>query len=343
MGQNDDDGPSAGEGEGLAAFVRAAFGWRAEVTVSAGPRGALGQVWRLQLGSDCYALKEIFADPSPPALIEAELLLAGRAAAAGVRLPASHPDLRGDYLLTTPSGKSLRLYDWVDLRPLDLTAADAPAKVGALLARLHRSAPAAQTEPGGDPPSAWYDHTPAPESWADALASGASWASLLAERVSTLPQLCADVTPAEPGALLLCHRDLHPENVLADPDGNLVVVDWDDVGPAAPAREIAAALFDWFCPGPVADPTAMAQMYAAYLDAGGPGLITGPADFSMLLAARLNFLLLQTRIALDPAAEQRHRQWAEREIEEALQILPAPGQLAAALALARKETARRQT
>jgi hypothetical protein len=100
-------------------------------------------------------------------------------------------------------------------------------------------------------------------------------------------------------------------------------------------------LFDWFCPGPAADQGAMTQMYAAYLDAGGPGRITSPVDFSMLVASRLNFLLLQTRIALDPGTEQRHREWAEREIDEALDILPTPSQLAEALILAGQEHAQR--
>ena len=79
----------------------------------------------------------------------------------------------------------------------------------------------------------------------------------------------------------------------------------------------------------------MRAMYEAYVREGGPGRITEPADFTMLLATRLNFLLLQTRIALDPRAEQRHRDWAEREIDEALHILPTPRQLADVLELTR--------
>ena len=55
----------------------------------------------------------------------------------------------------------------------------------------------------------------------------------------------------------------------------------------------------------------------------------------MYLASRLNFLLVQTNIALDPQAEQRHRDWAEREIDEALTILPTPRQLTAVLDLTR--------
>ncbi|MEV6037209.1 phosphotransferase [Nonomuraea sp. NPDC052116] len=335
----------------LVAYVREAFGWDADVVVSAGPRGALGQIWRLEVGPARYALKEIFGEPPSEALIEAELALARRAAEAGVRLPAGHPDREGRHLLSAPGGPWLRLYDWIDLRPVDLTARDTPRELGTLLARLHRCAPAAPAEADGGPPADWYHQVPAEREWArvqyhrapaeqewepaDAAGQLAEreWAGRLAERLATLPELCAAVAPPDPAELIVCHRDLHPENVLADPAGALVVVDWDNLGPAAPGRELAGALFDWFCDGPDADLDAMRAMYDAYVRDGGPGRITEAADFSMLLATRLNFLLVQTRVALDPKAERRHREWAEREIDEGLRILPTPRQLADVLAL----------
>lgn len=327
------DGDRAGEE--LVAHVREAFGWSGAVRVSAGPRGARGQIWRLDVGPARYALKETFAAPPSEALIEAELAFARRAADVGVRLPASHPDRAGRHVLAAPRGTWMRLYDWIDLRPVELTARAAPRELGTLLARLHRCAPAATVEPGGGPPDPWYDHPPAAHEWAAATASGAAWAARLADRLATLPELCAAVAPADPAALIVCHRDLHPENVLADPAGALVVVDWDMLGPAAPGRELARALFDWFCDGPTADLEAMRGMYGAYVRAGGPERLTGPADFSMLLASRLNFLLRQTAVALDPRIERRHRQWAEREIAEALRILPTPRHLADVLDLTR--------
>jgi Ser/Thr protein kinase RdoA (MazF antagonist) len=321
--------------EELARHVRAAFGWDEDVVVSAGPRGALGQIWRLDIGSARYALKEIFNQPPSEAVVEAELEFARRAAQVGVRLPASHPDREGRHLLAGPGGTWLRLYDWVDLRPVELTAQATPRELGALLARLHRCAPAAAIEPGGGPPDPWYCRVPAAHEWEEAAASDATWAARLADRLTTLPELCAAVAPADPAELVLCHRDLHPENVLADPTGALVVIDWDNLGPAAPGQELARALFDWFCDDSTTDLDAMRGMYEAYVREGGPGRITKPADFSMLLTSRLNFLLLQTGIAIDPRAEPRHRDWAEREIDEALGILPTPQQLVDVLDLTR--------
>ena len=317
----------------LVAHVREAFGWGEEVVASAGPRGALGQIWRLDVGSTRYALKEIFAEPPSEALIAAELTFTRQAAAAGVRMPASHPDRYGRHLLTTPAGTWLRLYDWVDLAPLDLTARATPRALGALLARLHRCAPAATVEPRGGPPDPWYDRVPAAHEWMAVTASGTPWSARLVELLTTLPELCAAVTPADPAELIVCHRDLHPENVLADPTGALVVIDWDNLGPAAPGRELARVLFDWFIDRSSADLDAVRMLYEAYVEEGGPGRIIEPADFSMLIASRLNFLLVQARVALDPEAEPRHREWAEREIDEALTILPTPKQLATVLAV----------
>jgi hypothetical protein len=319
--------------DGLIRYVREAFGWNDGVAVSPGPRGALGQIWRLELGSDRFALKEIFYEPPSEALIEAELAFTRRAVAAGVRVPASHPDREGRHLLTTPDGTWLRLYDWVDLRPVEPGAPATPGDLGILLARLHRCAPVMAVEVGGESPYDWYNRVPEPHEWATVDPSGATWAGALGDRLTTLPELCAAVGPAEPGELIGCHRDLHPENVLGDPTGALVVVDWDNLGPATPGRELGRVVFDWFFDGSVVDLDAVREMHETYRQAGGPGRLARPADFTMMLACRLNFLLVQARVALDPAAEPRHREWAEREIEETLLLTPTPRHLADVLAV----------
>lgn len=290
--------------------ARLAYDWGDGVVLTAGPRGAAGQIWKVD---GAFALKEIFRRPPSRAAVDAELRFCALASAAGVRLPRSLPDRTGRYLHETPDGTWLRLYDWVDLRPVDLTAPATPDALGALLARLHRCAPPAV--PDGD---RWYDEVPAADQW--------PYPDM------DLTELCAAVAPPDPAGLIVCHRDLHPENIQADPDGTLVVIDWDLLGPAAPQRELARFLLDWYCEGPAADLDAMRALYAAYIREGGPGRITDRADFTMLLASRLNFLLVQLKIAGDPATEPRHRAWAEHEIEEGLRILPTVDVLTAVLA-----------
>ena len=57
----------------------------------------------------------------------------------------------------------------------------------------------------------------------------------------------------------------------------------------------------------------------------------------MLIATQLNFLDLQVRVALDPKAPPRDRNWAELEIDEGLRILPTPDLMAAVLDTVEKQ------
>ncbi len=288
-------------------FAREAFDLGGgDISITPGARGAQGQVWRLAMGPRSFALKQAFAgSPPAPAEVEAEIAFAQWAAAVGVRLPASHPDRKGRHLVPLPDGGWLRLYDWVDLRPADLTtAADA---LGVLLARLH-----------------WEQLVTA------ASESGKSWASGLAVAVDGLPALQALLSSSDPAGLRVCHRDLHPGNVLADAAGELVVVDWDDLGPAEPVRELTRTLVACFHDGD-SDLDSMRRVYRSYLAAGGPARLRSTGDFTMLIASQLNFLNLQVRVALDPTALPRDRSWAELEIDEGLRTLPTPDLTAAVL------------
>jgi thiamine kinase-like enzyme len=157
-----------------------------------------------------------------------------------------------------------------------------------------------------------------------------SWASRLAAAVDGLAALDALLSPSDPASMRVCHRDLHPGNVLADRSGQLVVVDWDDLGPAEPARELARTLVACFHDGDP-DLTSMRRAHRSYLEAGGPARLRSSADFTMLIASHLNFLHLQVRVALDPTALPRDRIWAEHEIDEGLRTLPTPALTTAVL------------
>lgn len=323
----------------LVAHLRAAFGWTGEIAVSRGPRGALGQIWRVDIGPQRYAVKEIFDEPPTADAIRIELEFARRAGDCGVQVPLSHPDSTGRYLLTAPDGAWLRCYDWIDLRPVSRHAPDTPRRLGALLACLHRCAPRLTFEPsGGGPPDPWYDSVPAANDWMPVLASGTRWAQRLAEHLRTLERLCEQVRPVDPARLVLCHRDLHPHNVFTGADGRLVVLDCDDLGPADPGRELARVIFDWFCDNTSVDLDAARAMIEAYLGDGGPGRIGDLGDFSMLLAGRLNFVLTQAELVLDPGTEPTCLDYAQQEIDAMLRLMPTPRQVSDVLAVARSCT-----
>ena len=62
--------------------------------------------------------------------------------------------------------------------------------------------------------------------------------------------------------------------------GDLCVFDFDNAGPGDPSREVAMVVFE-FGQG---DAVRQRRLYAAYRDAGGPGRVTGRADFAMTVA-----------------------------------------------------------
>ncbi len=122
----------------------------------------MGRIWRLDLGANRFAVKELFWEASEEsACREAELT--AHLEAAGIRLPASVPGPGGCFVARLPAdsgGGWLRLYRWIDGVPVDLADAGAAARAGGLLGRLHACAlpPRGQADP-------WYDTVPDPATW----------------------------------------------------------------------------------------------------------------------------------------------------------------------------------
>lgn len=313
-------------GPELVDHVRAVFGLPGSGagTLTAVGRGAVGRLWRLEVDGHPYALKELFR-PVDAELVRLETAFTTTLSAAGVRLSDSLPAVDGRFVVALPEhlgGCHLRLYRWVDGTPVDPAAPGVAARLGALLGRLHANAPA---QP--DDSDHWYDTTPPLATWASlvdrALAAGVAWGPELAAVARCAPGLTAVVTPMPVDRMITCHRDLHPGNVLVDADGELVLLDWDDVGAACPDRELGIVLVRWHVrdDGRL-DTDAVRATMDAYLAAGGTGRLTDRHSLGMAVACDLNYLARQAAAALDPDTADEHREFAVREVEEVLVLLP---------------------
>ena len=112
--------------EGGGAIVQqvcAAYGLRTSTrpTLTRVARGAVGQIWRLDLGAERYAVKELFWGADERA-VRREAAQTAHLAAAGILLPGSLPAISGQFLVRLPAdlgGGWLRLYRWMDGVPID--------------------------------------------------------------------------------------------------------------------------------------------------------------------------------------------------------------------------------
>jgi hypothetical protein len=255
--------------------VADAFGLGRAVGLSgAVARGELGEIRRLETDRGSFAIKQEL-EPWDD-LEDAERAGAFHLACWRAGVPSPQPLLgtTGRFVVDL-AGELVRAYSWVDIADPD-TGLD-PAAVGELLARMHSVA-----HPASGPVHEWFEAPVGRREWKGMLkatrAAGAPYADRLAEVLPGLLEVEAVLTPM--AGIQTCHLDLWSDNLRRTTDGRLCVIDFDNAGPADPAREVAMLVFE-FGRG---DVTRERRLYDAYRDAGGPGRITGRDSFAMTVA-----------------------------------------------------------
>jgi Ser/Thr protein kinase RdoA (MazF antagonist) len=243
----------------------------------------------------------------------------------GVRSPRNIQTRDGDDLWTLPEvlgGRQVRMYSWVHGEPVSDEEPGVSAEVGDLLGRLH--AVGASTTEASDP---WYEVVPEGERWRSlgrSAAEGAMpWAGDLDRALPAITTLSELVTPTSPAELTICHLDLQASNLLRDANG-LILLDWDNVGPGSPERELASTLWTWERRKGGTDVSGIADLLAAYRAAGGPAAIDSPVAFGMAVATHLNFIFVQAELGLDSTASEDHRLHADAWTAQGLATLPTP-------------------
>jgi len=101
-----------------------------------------------------------------------------------------------------------------------------------------------------------------------------------------------------------CHLDLGDSNLARDDRGRLVILDWENSGPASPVSELAMVAAEY-------GPDRAGRLYRSYRDAGGPAVLRAPTDFATAVAVQGHLIELYTRrwlTAADPEDRPRS-QW----------------------------------
>lgn len=269
--------------------------------------GVMGRVFELRTDSGRWAVKGSF-EPVDPEAAATDLRLQEAARDAGIALPEAIRALDGSPVQTV-DGRDWRVYRWVEeaTRPEPADLSDIARSAGEVMARLH-----ALRLPGTAEVSPWLTVPPGDDDWSAlelrVARSGKAWAPRFAEVMSGVPELSGIVRAAAELPTVLSHCDVTPDNVAVQPDGTLLVLDWEHAGSLPPVRELGYALIHWAVgPRGTVDIDVAAALAAGYRGAGGDPGPLHPSVFAAGACGWLNFLLAASDSALDEDDDGRRR------------------------------------
>jgi Phosphotransferase enzyme family len=267
--------------------------------VLSGPvaRGEVGQVWRITTPLGSWAVKETFESPSVDEADD-DAAFQDLVFRSGVSMPPVVRTRAGQVLADVGSA-TVRVYGWVDLLTRDPRLD--PATVGHIVASIHRV-----HYIGDNPVDPWYTDPIGADRWDELIGQLTEAGAVFAEQLAGLRDELVGLEELLewPANLQTCHRDLFADNLLRTPGGSLCVIDWENSGLADPSQELGLVLFEFGC----GEAARARELYEAYVDAGGPGRIDRPGNFSMVIAQIAHIGEISCARWLDPsrAADRQH-------------------------------------
>ena len=274
--------------------------------------GRLGEIWQLVSERGRFAVKHAqFAVSVEDAELDAAYQEAVRLT--GVPMPAVVRAVDGT-VVADVGGSHVRVYEWIDVLPADRRLD--PGELGQVLAAIH-----AVVVTTDEPVDAWYVDPVGAETWQELLVRLRMADAPFVDRLAALLPgvLEAEGILTSPRRVQVCHRDLWADNVRRTPGGGLVVLDWENSGPGDVNGELGCALFEYG----LGQADRMRTLYAAYLDAGGPGRLADRGDLTMLVAQLGNIARVGCERWLTSSTDQeraRNADWVAEFLDEPVTV-----------------------
>lgn len=312
--------------------VAAAF----DLGVPEGPMAALGrqwagQAWILTTERGRWLARRLF-DWFDEGAVEAEVLLAESAAAAGILTPRPVRAPSGAVVVNV-KGSRWRVYALPQVGPEPSIPADPhhAAAAGRIVGKVH-----ALRLPAPEPVASWLTNVRPESQWRAlqeaAASAGRPWADRLAEVVPMIMDVSSiveSVDPNEESVLSACHYA--PNAFCVAGAGDLAVMSWEHAGAIAPRWDFGGTLASWSegVLGRVNEPAAKALLagYTAEYQ------VPQPLDlgiFSTALCGTLSWLASRIRIALTEPDPER-RESAEKAVPWLLKDPPSRSKFRALL------------